>query len=56
MAVSRWIILGMENFLGKSCTENQNTNFMFNNFFPENGARYEVRRKICQNRQGHMKI
>jgi hypothetical protein len=25
----------MENILDKSCRENQNTNFMFNNFFPK---------------------
>jgi hypothetical protein len=28
------------------CRENQNTNFMFNNFFPENRAVYEIMWKI----------
>ena len=30
----------MENILDKSCKENQNTNFMFNNFFSENVEKY----------------
>ena len=32
----------MRNVLKPSCTENQNTHFVFNNFFPENGAVYEI--------------
>ena len=27
----RWILLGMENILGKRCRDNNNTHFMFNN-------------------------
>jgi uncharacterized BrkB/YihY/UPF0761 family membrane protein len=35
----------MRNVLDKSCRENQNTHFVFNNFFPQNGAFYETRFK-----------
>jgi hypothetical protein len=31
--ISRWILLRMGNISNKSCRENQNTHFMFNNFF-----------------------
>jgi hypothetical protein len=31
--ISRLILLGMRNVLDKSCRENQNTRFMFNNDF-----------------------
>ena len=31
--MSRWILFRMRNVLEISCRENQNTNFMFNNFF-----------------------
>jgi len=33
--IPRSIILGIRNASGKNCTENQNTNFTFNNFFPK---------------------
>jgi hypothetical protein len=33
MIMSRWILLRMRNVSDKSCTENQNTLFIFNNFF-----------------------
>jgi hypothetical protein len=42
MLISRLIILGMKNVSDKSCTENQNTHFMFNSFFPENRAVCEI--------------
>ena len=32
----------MRNVLDKGCTEDQNTHFMFNNFFPENRAVCEI--------------
>jgi hypothetical protein len=32
----------MRNVSDRSCRENQNTTFMFNNVFPENRAAYEV--------------
>ena len=35
----------MRNVLDKSCRENQNTHFMFNNFFSENRAVYEIMSK-----------
>jgi hypothetical protein len=34
MIVSRWFFLTMRNVSGKSCIENQNTQFMFDNVFP----------------------
>jgi len=47
MPISRWIPLRMRNVSDKSCRENQNTHFMFNNlFFPENRAVYEIMWKI----------
>jgi hypothetical protein len=33
MIISRWILLRMRNISDKSFTENQNTHFIFNNFF-----------------------
>ena len=35
MVRSHWILHRMRIFSVKSCKENQNTHFMFNNFFPE---------------------
>jgi len=32
MIESRWILVGMGNILGKICTQNQNTHFIFNKF------------------------
>jgi len=32
----------MRNVSHKSCTENQNTHFVFSNLFPENRAVYEI--------------
>jgi hypothetical protein len=47
MAISGRIILGIRNVSDKFCTENQNTNFMFNNFppLPPNRAIYEIMEK-----------
>ena len=36
MTVSRWFLLRMRNVSSKSCRENQNTHFMFSNFFSKN--------------------
>ena len=33
MTMSCWILLRMRNISDKSCRENQNTHFMYNNFF-----------------------
>ena len=41
MVISPPVLLGMRNVSDKSCGENQNTNFTFNNFFSENRAFYE---------------
>jgi len=35
MIISRWILLRMKNVLDSSWRENQNTHFMFSNFFPK---------------------
>ena len=35
MIISCSVLLKMRNVLDKSCTENQNTHFMFNNFLPK---------------------
>jgi hypothetical protein len=45
MSISRWIILRMINVSNKICTGNQNTHFMFSNFFPENRAVCEIMSK-----------
>jgi hypothetical protein len=37
MLVSRWITFRMRNVSDKRCRENQNTHFMFNNFFENPG-------------------
>ena len=42
MVISHWILLGMKNVSDKTYAENQNVYFMFNNFFPENCAAYEI--------------
>jgi hypothetical protein len=36
------VLLGMRNVSDKSCRHNQNTHFMFNNFFITNHAIYEI--------------
>jgi len=40
--ISRSILLRMKNILDKSCRETRNAHFMFNNFFSENRAVYEI--------------
>jgi hypothetical protein len=42
----------MRNVLDKSCREDQNTHFMFNNFFSENHAVYEIMLKIMVEIEG----
>ena len=42
MTVSRWSILRMRNVLNKICRKNQNTHFMFSDFFSENRAVCEL--------------
>jgi len=42
MIISRSVLLIMRNVSDKSCTENQNTHFVFSNFFSENRAVYEI--------------
>ena len=43
MIIFHSVLLRMKNVSGKSCRENQNTHFVFGNFFPppENSAVYE---------------
>jgi hypothetical protein len=35
LTISRRILLRMRNILDKSCRENENTHFIFNNIFPK---------------------
>jgi hypothetical protein len=35
VVISRWILLRMRNVSDKGCTQNHNTHFMSNNFFPK---------------------
>ena len=45
---SRPVLLRMRNMADKTCRENENTHFMFNNFFIlENRAVYEIMWKKC---------
>ena len=45
MIVSHPFLLRMGNAADKICMENQNTRFMFSNFFSENRAGYEIQFK-----------
>jgi len=42
LIISRSVLLRMRNVSDKSCTENQNTHFVFSNFFSENRTVYEI--------------
>jgi hypothetical protein len=42
MTICRLFLLRMRNISDKSCRENQNTHFVFSNFFPKNRAIYEI--------------
>ena len=42
MTISCWILLRMRNVSNKSCREHKSTHFMFNNFFSEIYAIYEI--------------
>jgi hypothetical protein len=42
LIIPPWIILRMRNISNKSCGENQNPHFMFNNFFSEDRTVYEI--------------
>ena len=39
MTISRWFLLRMRNVSNESCIENQNTYFMFSDFFPRKSCR-----------------
>jgi len=48
MTIPRSFLITMRNVSDKSCTENQNTHFVFSNFPPENRAVYEIMwKKYC---------
>ena len=49
LITSRSVLLKMRNVLDKSCRETQNTHIMFNSFFFENRAVYEI---IWKNAEG----
>ena len=42
LIILRSVLLRMRNVSDKSCTENQNTHFVFSNFFSESRAVYEI--------------
>ena len=44
--ISPSVLLRMRNVAAKSCIDNQNTHFMFSNFFSENRNVYEIMKKI----------
>jgi hypothetical protein len=48
MIVPRWIPLRMKNVSGISCSENQNTQFMFNNFFQKSCRLWDNVEKYCR--------
>jgi len=49
LIISRSFLLRMRNVSDKICRENQNTHFVFNDFFFENCAVYEImRKKYCR--------
>jgi len=48
MIISRRILLEMRSILDKSCRENQNTYFMFNNYFPTIVPFIRRRGKLCR--------
>jgi len=55
--ISDSFLLRMRNVSHKSCRENQNTRFMFSNFFSENFAIYEMKWKnISELGRPQMKI
>ena len=51
--ISRSVILRMRNVSDKSCTENQNTHFVFSDFIFENRAFYEIMWKTWYSGAGH---
>ena len=46
LIISRSFLLRMVNVSDKSCTGNQNTHFVFSNFFFENCTVYEIMWKV----------
>ena len=57
MIISRSLLLRMRNVLDKSCRENQNPHFMFDTFFSEYHAVYEVMWKhTVEQERSHMTI
>jgi hypothetical protein len=53
MTIPRLSFLRMRNLSDKSCTENQNTHFMFNTFFPKMLSSMKQCRKPWWNPRGH---
>jgi hypothetical protein len=57
ITISRLILLRMRNVLDKSCRENQNTHFVFNNCIPKIVPFYEIMWKnMIQPDRPHMTI
>jgi hypothetical protein len=53
VTIRRSVLRRMRKVSDKRCRENQNTHFVFSNFFFENCAVYEICGKILQSRAGH---
>jgi hypothetical protein len=51
MIISRWITLRIRNISDKNCRENQNTHFMFNNFFQKSCRLWDNVEKYGRARQ-----
>jgi len=57
LITSRWILLRMRNVSDKNYRENQNTHFVFSNFFFENRAVYEIMwKKVLEQDRPQMTI
>jgi len=54
LIISHSVLLRMRNVSDKRCRENQNTHFVFNIFFFENGAIYEIMWKNVEPDRPHM--
>ena len=53
MTITLLVLLRMRNISVKSCMENQNTHFIFNNFFPKIPAVCEVCGRMWWRQTGH---
>jgi len=52
LIISRSVRIGMRNISDKTCRENQNPNFMFNNIFRKSCRLWDNVEKVWQSRTG----